>query len=110
MSRGMRSHFAEDWAQKRGGAGRGLFGGKKQETEMFGLSISYKPELLLLPNRKPICLPPCVEEHIISSLELFEMKFGSGIVTSMVIESLAMNEFYVIGKNRVLTKTWNMKT
>ena len=77
MSRDMISIFGRDWRMK-----------IKNQTIM----IPTVPEDCLEPSHRPTILSAGMEKRIIHSLSQFENRFGTGIVTPLLIESVASYE------------------
>ena len=92
MVRDMRTLFGRDWAIRRGGGGRGHSGGRRNGQSAPGLVIPKNAEDLLRPCHRPTMLSPLMEKGILEGLYTFECNFGIGIVTPVLIVSLAVEE------------------
>ena len=92
ISRDMSKIFGKDWSKRRMGGGRGRDDGRIGERNTSGLAVPEFGHLKLMPNRKPTTLLPCMENRIINSLKCFEKSFGCGIITPVLIKSIAIHE------------------
>eukprot|EP00171_Calliarthron_tuberculosum_P021960 IDg21960t1 len=92
----MRRIFGANWAALRGGGGRARGGGKRAAQNAPGLTVPHDAQLLLHPCNRPTALSPEMEKRILYSLVHFEKAFGTGIVTPILIESLASMEIMSI--------------
>ena len=72
MSRDMRAIFGENWAQLRGGGGRGRCGGIRNTIIATGLDIPSDPASFLKPCSKPTVLTVNAENQVIESIKDFE--------------------------------------
>ena len=92
MSRDMRRLFGDDWTRKRGRGGRARADGASNAKTAPGLITPIQAALLLEPNRTPTALSSLMEYRVVESIRDFEKRFGTGIVTPILIQSLAIHE------------------
>ena len=72
--------------------GRGKSGRKQKAEAAPGLTVPENTEMLLRPNHRPTAFPKSMELSIIEAIREFEHKFGIGILTPVLISSLATEE------------------
>ena len=92
MARDMSTIYGAGWPARRGGGGRARGGGKAAAATAPGLVTPADSWLMLEPSHHPTTLSSAMENHLIQSLRSFEQRFGSNIITPVLIESLAMNK------------------
>lgn len=66
--------------------------GSKAAAEATGLEIPESPEHLLRPHARPTTLSAAMEKRVVQSLNEFELKFGTALITPTLIESIANHE------------------
>lgn len=92
MARDMVTIFGKDWAARRGGGGRARGGGKQGMSTAPGLTMPDDGRYKLEPSHHPTTLSSAMEHRVIEQIRSFEVKFGTSIITPILIESLAMHE------------------
>lgn len=91
MSRDMKTLFGSGWTSRRGSGGR-VASGKSAMHGNPGLTFPENARHLLEPNRKPTTLTSLAEHKVLQGLNMFEEKFGCGIITHVLFSSVAQAE------------------
>lgn len=101
MVRDKRALFGKDWPALRGGGGNRSNRWEEKAESAPGLTIPSDAVYLLEPSCRPTFLSGRMEEEIISTIVYFQEQFGVGIVTPMLIQSVAVNVVMLQGRDRM---------
>lgn len=90
MSRDMKTIYGKRWSPKRGSGGSELGGGRMRAENTIGLYKRVDAHLHLESAHKQTVLSQSMEIHILRSLQEIENRFGTSVITPVIIECVAI--------------------